>query len=233
MKTLLLSFILSICSLAVAAQAQYNDSVNIKSRGLYLGVNLNTTSFHIYYEGDKLPSAVRTGYFEPISVTAAYQLTERLKLQVGVGAGGDKDETELHLQDVKQSFKSKTIAFATPVSVYLTFLKIKKKLPVYGVVALVPAYGITTADVKITDDEGTRSFTVEDSGINVFTIAGVGFNYKISQHFYGNVSYFFYKTNLTGPNSFHYDWDKGYGGRSFVKSLELGLNYNFNLKREK
>nr|WP_238395698.1 hypothetical protein [Pontibacter pudoricolor] len=184
-------------------------------------------SFHIYYKAGKTPGAVRAGYFVPVSINVGYQFTDRIKLQAGLGVGGDTHKVTEQLQDVEYDYKSKTIAFASPVSVYLTFLNLYKKLPVYGVLAIVPAYGVTTTDVTETDDEGSRNYTIKDSGINVFTIAGVGFNYNVSERFYGNVSYFFYKTNLTGPNSTFYDWDQGYpGARGFIKSLEFGLNYN-------
>lgn len=227
MKTLFLFLLLSLSTLAAVAQADSDSTLINKQQGrVTIGVNVNTISFHIYYEADKTPGAVRSGYFVPVSLNVGYQLTDRIKLQAGLGLGRDTHEVTEQLQNGEQNYRSKTVAFAVPVSGYLTFLNLYKKLPVYGVVAIIPAYGVTTTNVTETDDEGSRSYTIKDSGADVFGIAGLGFNYKVSERFYGKVSYFLYKTNLTGPNSTFYDWDYGYpGARSFIKSLELGINY--------
>ncbi|NEM96293.1 outer membrane beta-barrel protein [Pontibacter burrus] len=227
MKTLFLFLLLSLSTIAAVAQVN-SDSThkNEQQRRVTIGVNVNTISFHIYYEADKTPGAVRAGYFVPVSLNVGYQLTDRIKLQAGLGLGGDTHEVTEQLQNGEHNYRSRTVAFAVSVSGYLTLLNLYKKLPVYGILAIVPAYGVTTTHVTETDDEGSRNYIIADSGSDVFAIAGLGFNYKVSERIYGNVSYFFYKTNLTGPNSTFYDWDYGYpGARSFIKSLELGMNY--------
>ncbi|MCC9136643.1 hypothetical protein ACFSKU_07540 [Pontibacter silvestris] len=62
--------------------------------------------------------------------------------------------------------------------------------------------------------------------MNAFATAGLGFNYKISSRFNGYVTYYFYKDNLTGSNSFYYDWEQsGNKIRRFIKSFGLGINY--------
>jgi hypothetical protein len=225
MKTLLLAFVFSLSAIATIAQVNTDTTATTQSK-LSLGVNLHTMSYHIYYKEGKTPGAVRAGYFVPVSVNVGYQLTDRIKLQAGLGAGGDKHQVTEQDQDGEQTYEARTIAFVMPVSGYLTVVNLYKKLPIYGVFSVVPAYGVTTTDVTETYDSGTRNYSVKDSGINVFAVAGAGFNYKISERFYGNVSYFFYKTNLTGRNSRYFDWDYGYpDGRPFLKSLEFGLNY--------
>jgi hypothetical protein len=195
-----------------------------------IGLNLQTVSYHIYYKEGKTQGPVRSGYFTPISINTGYQLSDRASLRLGFGLGGDRDKLTEQIQEVEYKRDSKTIAIVSSLSLYHTFLNLYRKLPIYGTISVVPAYGFTSLSTTYNGVNGPVSHTVKDNGLNVFAMAGVGFNYQISNRLYGNLSYFFYKKNLSGMNSAHYDWDQGYGLRSITKSFELGVNYKLGIE---
>lgn len=89
-----------------------------------------------------------------------------------------------------------------------------------------PAFGATNAKRTQTRHGVITTTGATDTGMNVFATAGIGFNYSISKRFEGYAEYLFFKTNLTGKNSFHHDWDQ-YATKSerFYRSLALGVNY--------
>ena len=213
----------------VSAFAQQESSY-IEKGEFTLGLNVQTVSYHIYYKEGKTKGAVRSGYFTPISLNSGYQLSDRASLRLGLGLGGDRDRLTEQIQGVDYKHDSKTIAIVSSLSLYHTFLNLYRKLPIYGTVLVVPAYGYTSLQTTHNGTDGPVSYTVKENGLNVFAMAGVGMNYQISNTLYGNMSYFFYKKNLSGMNSSHYDWDQGYGLRSITKSFELGVNYKLAMK---
>ena len=86
-----------------------------------------------------------------------------------------------------------------------------------------PAFGTTKSEVV--ENNITVSDT-HDKGMDVFATAGVGFNYKISKRFEGYGEYLFFKRNLTGQNSLHYDWDQfAIKPEQVYRSFALGVNY--------
>lgn len=222
MKTSISVLILLILTFPAIAQ---QESSYIKKGEFTLGLNVQTVSYHIYYKEGRTQGAVRSGYFMPIALNTGYQLSERASVRLGLGLGGDRDRLTELIQDVEYEYDAKTIAVVSSLSFYHTFFNLYRKLPIYGMVSVVPAYGYTTLQTTQTGMSGANSHTVKENGWNVFAMTGAGFNYRISQKFYGNVTYFFYKKNLSGLNSSHYDWDQGYGLRSITKSFELGVNY--------
>jgi hypothetical protein len=215
------------CFSAIAQQ----EPSYIEKGKFTLGLNLQTVSYHIYYKEGKTQGSVRSGYFTPISINTGYQLSDRASVRVGLGIGGDRDKLTEQIQDVEYKHDSRTFALVSSLSFYHTFLNLYRKLPIYGTVSLVPAYGFTSLQTTHNGTNGPVSHTVKDDGLNVFAMAGAGFNYQISNRLYGNMSYFFYKKNLSGMNSSHYDWDQGYGLRSITKSFELGVNYQLGMER--
>lgn len=226
MKTnLTLLLLIFFCFSAFAQQ----ESTYIKKGKFTLGLNLQTVSYHIFYKEGKTRGAVRSGYFTPISVNSGYQLSDRASLRLGLGLGGDRDKLTEQIQEVEYKHDSKTFAIVSSLSFYHTFLNLYRKLPIYGTVSVVPAYGFTSLQTTYNGASGSGSHTVKENGFNVFAMAGAGFNYQISNRLYGNMSYFFYKKNLSGMNSSHYDWDQGYGLRSVAKSFELGVNYQLSM----
>jgi hypothetical protein len=228
MKTLFLSFILSISTLAASAQ---QDSANIKSSRLYLGLSLITVTYHIYYENGEELEGIKSGYFTPITLHTGYNLSDRLKIQIGLGYGGSKDKLEWSLSHndndpVKYKQYSKTNVLAVPITAQMIFLKAFKRFPVYGTVSMIPSFGFSKAETQEIRNGETTASNASVNGMNLFATAGLGVNYKISSRFYGQAEYLFYKRNLTGQNSFHYDWEQ-YSpiGRRIYKSLGLGVNY--------
>lgn len=194
---------------------------------LYIGAGVTTIEYHIYYKDKKGTGAVRSGYFQPISFTLGYNLTERVRLQVGVGYGGDRHTTEGNRgtfdNPIPWSARSRTNAVAFPVSGQFVFFNVFKRFPVYGTASLMPAFGTTRSRVT---EHGITVSDTKDSGMDVFATAGLGFNYKISKRFAGYLEYHFFKTNVTGENSFYYDWSQGAPKtHQIIKSLALGVNY--------
>ncbi|MBD1397516.1 hypothetical protein H9Q13_10090 [Pontibacter sp. JH31] len=158
-------------------------------------------------------------------MNSSYQLSERASLRLGLGLGGDRDRLTEQIKGVDYKHDSRTIAIVSSLSLYHTFLNLYRKLPIYGTVSVVPAYGFTNLQTTHDGADGPIVHTVKENGLNMFAMAGAGFNYQISNRLYGNMSYFFFKKNLSGMNSSHYDWDQGYGLRSITKSFELGVNF--------
>ncbi|MFD2246635.1 outer membrane beta-barrel protein [Pontibacter ruber] len=224
MKTLLT--VLLFLAMTFSAIAQQPDSTYIEKGKFTVGLDVSFIPFHIYYKEPKGSGAIRSGYFVPISLTAGYQLSRRANVRVGLGFGGDKDEGDYTVQDVKYEVASKTFAIAGSVSFSHIFFNLYRKFPIYGTLSVIPAYGITKGKMVATNAEGSSTLTTRDTGMDVFATAGVGFNYKISKRFYGDASYYFYKRNLTGRNSFDHDWES-YAPlpRRIFKSLEFGVNY--------
>jgi hypothetical protein len=218
-----LSFLL-LSSSAIAQQ--HPDSTYIEKGKFTVGLGVSFISYHIWYKDLKTDGAIRSGYFEPISLTAGYQLSRRAHVRVGLGFGRDKDEATYTLQDVEYNVSSTTIAVAASASFYHIFFNLYRKFPIYGTLSVIPAYGITNGTVVETNAEGSTIATARDTGMDVFATAGIGFNYKISRRFYGDASCYFYKRNLTGRNTFDHDWEQFSPlPRRIIKSLEFGVNY--------
>lgn len=227
MKTSLTLLLLFLCCFPASAQQK---STYIEKGKFTIGLNLQTVSYHIYYKEGKTRGPVRSGYFTPISLNTGHQLSDRASLRLGFGLGGDRDKLTEQIQGVEYKFDSRTIAIVGSLSFYHTFFNLYKQLPIYGTVSVVPAYGFTSLQTTHNGANGPVSHTVKDNGLNVFAMAGAGFNYQINNRIYGNMAYLFYKKNLSGMNSSHYDWDQGYGLRSITKSFEMGINYQLGIE---
>ena len=227
MKKPLLSFLLFLFSFAVVAQQPTEDSAG--EGKLYIGAGLTNLGYHIYYDEPKSSGSIRSGYFHPISLNFGYKVNERIRVQVGLAYGWSKDNGEwspgsadtLLYQDY-----SRTRAVAVPVSGQLVLFKAFRRFPIYGTATLMPAFGSTQAKSTETRHGVITSTEGKDRGMNVFATAGLGFNYKISNRFTGYLEYLFFKTNLTGKNSFHHDWNQfAPKAEQIYWSLALGVNY--------
>ena len=91
MKASIIFLILFFSSLVAVAQQLVE--ANPDEGKLYVGAGVTTIEYHIYYKDKKGTGAVRSGYFQPISFTLGYNLTERVRVQVGIGYGGDRHKT--------------------------------------------------------------------------------------------------------------------------------------------
>ncbi|RDV13820.1 hypothetical protein DXT99_17470 [Pontibacter diazotrophicus] len=225
MKTSLLLFLLIL--FASSAIAQQPDEVSPDDGRLYIGAGITTIPYHIYYKERKNTGLVRSGYFTPITIALRYELSERASVQVSIGYGGDTHEIEgiggTFDNPVHFTARSRTNAIAFPVSGQFILLNAFKRFPVYATASMIPVFGTTKASV--TENSIVVSDT-KDKGMDIFAIAGLGGRYKISNRFTGYLEYYFFKKNLTGGNSMHYDWEQfATRSRRIYKSLALGVNY--------
>lgn len=217
-------------SLALKSQAQVSDSSKFVESKLYIGISFSTVSHNIYYDSHNAGSNAAIAHFAPLSVNIAYKLTERLSLQAGVAYGGSSDHVQWKNNDGTGNIDNytKTNVLALPLTARYSFIKLFKRVPVYGLATVMPAYGTTKYEVTETKNNITTTVADEsDSGMNTYFTAGVGLNYKIYNRFNGFFEYYAYKHNFNGSNSVYYDWDQGMQGiGKVIRSVGIGLNYN-------
>ena len=121
---------------SLVAVAQQPVKANPDEGRFYVGAGVTTIEYHIYHKDKKGTGAVRSGYFQPISFTLGYNLTERVRVQVGIGYGGDRHENEgtggTAANPIPWSARSRTHAVAFPVSGQLVLFRAFKRFPIYG-----------------------------------------------------------------------------------------------------
>ncbi|NEM96292.1 outer membrane beta-barrel protein [Pontibacter burrus] len=231
MKTLSLFLLLSLYTLAAIAQVN-PDTAARTSKHFYVGLGLTTITYHIYYDEQEKLGDSKTGYFTPVTLHVSYAITDRLNIQAGIGYGGSKAKREWSPNHnpndpVKYKDRSVTHVLSVPVSAKFIFFKALRRFPVYGTFTLMPSFGFSKAESEEITDTNTTTTVVKVNDMNVFATGGLGFNYKISNRFTGYAEYLFYKHNLTGQNSFDYDWEQASTiGRRIFKSLAIGVNYS-------
>lgn len=227
MKSTIILCLLFFSSFAAVAQQPIED--NSGEGKIYIGAGLTTIGYHIYYKEAKSSGAISSGYFAPISVSLGYRIGERIRVEVGLAYGGSKDSGEWSpgsTDTLLYKDYSRTRVVAVPVSGQLVLFKAFKRFPIYGAATLMPSFGSTKANRTETRHGIVTTTEAKDRGMNVFATAGIGFNYRISNRLEGYLEYLFFKTNLTGKNSFHHDWNQ-YATKSerIYRSLALGVNY--------
>ena len=221
-------FLLLLLSLEAIAQ-QADSAVSDRSR-FYVGVSFSTVSHHIYYKNPKGAQDVTSGYFAPLSVNFGYQLNERASIQAGLAYGGGTDRNNWSPgsgDTLLYDSYSNTHVLAVPVTMRYVLFKAFRRFPVYGTGTIMPAFGTTKSKTtEIRHGDTSTVLDVRDTDMNTFFTAGFGLNYKISKRFDGLVEYHAFKYNLTGNNSFFYDWDQGITGfLRIYRSVGVGLNY--------
>lgn len=225
--------ILCLLLIAYASNAQQRE-INSDYSQFHLGVGLTSVTYHIYYDNSQLPGDVKSGYFTPVMINAGYTPNKKFRFQLGLGYGGSNDQmswspNHRDSDTIKYNTSSRTHVLVIPITAQVVMFKALKRFPIYATGSIVTALGKTNAEVRETVNGVTNLHSFEESGINLFAIAGFGFNYKISQRFDGYVEWLPFKNNLTGQNSFHYDWEQfSSKGRRFYKSLGLGINYKLH-----
>lgn len=200
-----------------------------------LGVGLTNITYHIYYDGPQAlwDRDINSGRFTPIYLNVGYK-ADRVSWQVGLAYGWDRfHESFIFLRAAGEEIaylnsSSRTHVVAILVTMRFIWLKAIKRLPIYATATLMPAFGTTTGNR--TETQGgviVTSFTGTDAGMDIFATAGFGFNYKIKNRFGGYAEVLLLKTNLTGRNSYHHDWESYASlGRRLYRSLGIGVNYN-------
>ncbi len=226
MKAFVISCFLLL--LPFASMAQRADPDAAIQRRFYAGVGLSSISYHIYYKEPKTSGYLPSGYFVPFAANFGYRLSDKATLQVGIAYGADKSQDSWFPggQDtLLYEMASRTRVVAVPVAARVTVFKVYKRFPVYATGTIMPAYGITRLKTIETRGTETTASQERDSGLNVFTTAGLGFNYRLSNRLQGYVEILPFKYNLTGRNSRDLDWEQHAStSRRLYKSLGAGVN---------
>ncbi|MBC3540998.1 outer membrane beta-barrel protein [Rufibacter sediminis] len=209
--------------------AQEVDSSRTNRPKWYLGVGLSNSIYYLFYDQPKNPNLLLNSRFSPVDFHLRYRVNQRLHLEGGLAYGGDK----FHIKSqgvltsgemVEEEHKSRTHVIALPLTAKLILINANKALPIYVTGSVMPAYGTTRyLNRRTGNNETTTVFDVQDEGINVFAMAGVGFNYKIWRRFSGKAELLLLRRNLTN----HYGNVKRgdpWGERA-VRSLAIGFNY--------
>lgn len=127
---------------------------------------------------------------------------------------------------VEYDYYSRTRVVAVSATLQHVLFRAFKRFPVYATASVLPAYGVSRSKTTETRVSGITTHSVTDSGLNIFTTAGFGFNYRISNSFQGYVELLPFKHNMTGENSFDRDWGQ-YNSRTrqLFQSVGIGVNY--------
>lgn len=224
-----LIFLFLLFSLEAVAQ-QPDTAASNRSR-FYVGVSFSTVSHHIYYKNPKGAQEVTSGYFAPLAINFGYQLNERASVQAGLAYGGSSDHNNWSPgspDTLMYDSYSNTHVLAVPVTMRYVLFKVFRRFQLYGTGTIMPAFGTTKFKrIETRQDDISTVLDVRDTGMNTFVTAGLGLNYKISKRFSGIIEYHGFKYNLTGNNSFYYDWDQGFTGFLRIsKSVGVGFNYS-------
>lgn len=212
------------------AVASEGDTANVRESKLYAGIGLTTITYHIYYKNPTVQYG-STGYFTPVFLNVGYKASSTVRLQSGIAYGGSKSEMYWSLNhrddDTLQIRENtRTRVLAVPVTIQVDLFRRHTRIPFYGTVSTLTAYGQTDGSVTEILHGVPTTEHMQDTGVNIFLMAGLGVNYKISKRFSGYTELFLFKRNLIGDNSFDYDWD-AYSpwGRRLFKSFAFGVNY--------
>ncbi len=228
MKTLVLSVMLLVCSLAAAAQANPDSTIKSLKR-VYVGVEISGVPYSMWDPVKKL-----SGGITPIlHLHAGYKLSQRVNLQIGLTYGRERED---RLSGIYYGYndtiiyhfhKSEMKGVAMPITIQINPFRTQRKLRVSATASLAPIIGSVWHQYS-EEYEGTRKVTYEDedAGIYLVATAGVQLNYKISNRLDA-----FGKVNLMYKDILNYSYFSFMSKSS--KSIGIGLNYNFNLKRGK
>jgi hypothetical protein len=224
------TFLSLFLALSFSAIASEGDTAKVRESKFYTGVGLTTITYHIYYKNPTVQYG-SIGYFTPVFLNVGYKASRTVRLQSGIAYGGSKSEMHWSLNhrddDTLQIHANeRTRVLSVPTTIQVDLFRSYTRIPFYGTVSAITAFGRTRGSVtEILHGKPTTEH-VQDKGINIFLMAGLGVNYKISKRFRGYTELFLFKRNLTGNNSFDYDWE-AYSpwGRRLFRSFAFGVNY--------
>ncbi|WP_299758850.1 outer membrane beta-barrel protein [uncultured Pontibacter sp.] len=221
MKTIFLSLLLSVATLAAIAQVQ-PDSAMMSAKRFYAGLELSSISYNMWDNIKKVG-----GGFTPIAhVHLGYRLTKIMNIQAGLTYGREKEDVLSGIyygqnDTIINYYRSKNIyGVAMPLTVQFTPFNPNRKLQLYATASFIPVIGSVWHQYS-EEYEGNRviTFEVEDSGISAIATAGLQLNYRISSRLEG-----YGKANLLYRNV---GQESAYARTA--KSVAVGLNYSFNL----
>jgi hypothetical protein len=225
------TFLALYLALSFTAKASDGDTAKVREGKFYAGIGLTTITYHIYYNNPETLGEIKSGYFTPITLSLGYRASERVRMQMGIGYGGSMAEMQWSLNHsasdtLRYSVSSRTHVLAVPTTIQVDIFNSYTRIPFYGTVSAITAFGRTNGSVTEILHGVPTTEHLQDKGVNIFLMAGLGVNYKISKRFIGFTELFLFKRNLTGNNSFDYDWE-AYSpwGRRLFKSFAFGVNY--------
>ncbi|MBB6609498.1 hypothetical protein H7F15_00470 [Pontibacter sp. Tf4] len=220
MKTLFLTFILTLSTLAVVAQVQVDTTIAPLKR-FYVGVELSSISYTMWNPSKR----VGGGVTPVLHLNAGYKLAKSLNLQVGLTYGrkrvdelsgiyyGQNDTIINHYR------KGEIQALSVPLTVLFTPFSShqNQRLRISATASLVPIFG-SVWHQQSEEFEGEKKVTYDDkdSGVYGIVTAGLQLNYKISNRLDGFGKVNLYYKNI-GHNSYY---------ASIAKSIGIGVNYN-------
>ncbi|WP_210465834.1 outer membrane beta-barrel protein [Rufibacter roseolus] len=215
--------------------AQEVDSAKTKNYKFYIGVGLPLTMYYLFYDHPKNPSLLQHASFVPKSLHLGYRLNKRVIMEGGIAYGGSGYHYKfppsklISGEMAEDEDKSRTHVIALLLTSKLILINANKSLPIYVTASVMPAYGTTRYYRKRTvNNETSTEFDVQDEGMDVFAMAGFGFNYRIWRRFSGKADFLLFRRNLTGRTFDHY-WGQGWGEKA-LRSLSIGFNYDLGKK---
>ena len=227
MKTLLLSFILSLLVFATAAQIN-PDTTAQNYKPFYLGIKATTIGYNLKYKGEPKGGDIQTYG----SVNVGYKLNKRARVQLSLSYGTDKtDRGEIYVEaDDKLIYYNdiaRTRGISVPISFDYTVLYPFRRVELYGTVMITPILSKTHQEKSESrDGETIVTYDREASGINTYLTLGGGVRYRLNSRFDAYLNYYRFSRNFNSRLARKDEYP-------YPGSFELGLNYNLNLKREK
>ncbi|AMM51886.1 hypothetical protein TH61_12835 [Rufibacter sp. DG15C] len=226
----LLSFSLLTSSVA---SAQEQDSSNTLNHKFYVGVEFPNFQYRIFYDDSPDKPRFISGEFLPIDLHIGYKITRRASAQLGLAYGGRTRESQTYGvplngngQTVYHDYYDRTRGIGIPVTGRFVLLNANKKIPIYAVGTVTPAFIFshfreTTTENKVT----TILYDEHYKGMDVYTTAGFGLSYRVQKRLNGNVEFLLFKRNLTSRN---FDLYNDGWFVKIIRSLSVSFNYNFN-----
>ncbi len=221
--------ILGVITSTMAQQNSSSDEETIKKS--FIGIGLRLMPYDAIGSPEYQMPALDVPF---IQVNYSYRLNNRVVAQIGLGYGmneashvGVSRHIDVDSIYMKESYQQIS-AVAMPLSIRWTPFNLSRRLQFYGNASLIPLF----RDVKVWANEslnGSASSRTElyNKTISEFTAtisAGVFIQYSFSSRW----------SVYAEADLAHYNLEQRHLTTSFSKSSKgIGLNYNFNLKRDK
>ncbi len=227
-KTLLLSLLLLLSALAAAVQAQPTAKDTTEAKRFYIGATATTMGYNVKYREEPKGGDIHTRGV----LNMGYRLSKRARVQVGVSYGTANTYNDVVYVEAEDKLifydeVSRSRGIAVPITGEYILLYPFRRLQLYGTAMLTPVY--STTRVKKTErreEESTVTYDEQASGFSASLSAGFGLGYPVSKRLDAYFNYYMisrdFHRNLRRRDEYPYPG-----------SLAIGLNYNFNLKREK
>jgi hypothetical protein len=233
MKALFAYFALLLPFYTVAQAVPPTDSLNRQTSKFYVGVGFDLGSYPLYYRTVTIPGPVYSEYFRPLALNVGYQLNDQISFQVGAAYGSNQEEDafpDYVAPDtyIDRRFTSKTKVLAVPLTTRVILVDKHKRFPVYATFNIMPAWGET----RFTSTENQNNIpvtkTFQDSGINLFLTAGVGFNYKIWRRYSGYAEILLIESEPSSGNTRYYR-HRGENADYFQFIWGMGFGFKYAL----